>query len=92
MDSSPSQRHRDVPKWKSDSHLTESEESEMNLTTIGLDIAKGVFQVHGVDGHGKPVLRKQLKRSQVLAYFANLSACLVGLEACGGSHTIGPGS
>ena len=86
MDSSPSQRHRDVPKWKSDSHLTESEESEMNLTTIGLDIAKGVFQVHGVDGHGKPVLRKQLKRSQVLAYFANLSACLVGLEACGGGH------
>jgi transposase len=86
MDSSPSQRHRDVPKWKSDSHLTESEESEMNLTTIGLDIAKGVFQVHGVDGHGKPVLRKQLKRSQVLAYFANLPACLVGLEACGGSH------
>jgi len=58
----------------------------MNVTTIGLDIAKSVFQVHGVDGHGKPVLRKQLKRSQVLAYFANLSACLVGLEACGGSH------
>ena len=58
----------------------------MNLTTMGLDIAKGVFQVHGVDRHGKPVLRKQLKRSQVLAYFANLPACLVGLEACGGSH------
>jgi transposase len=86
MDSSPSHRHRDVPKWTCDSHLTESEESEMNVTTIGLGIAKSVFQVHGVDGHGKPVLRKQLKHSQVLAYFANLSACLVGLEACGRSH------
>jgi transposase len=86
MDSSPSQRHRDVPKWKSNSHLTESEESEMNSTTIGLDIAKNVFQLHGVDEHGKAVLHKQLKRGQVLAYFANLPPCLVGLEACGGAH------
>jgi hypothetical protein len=44
MDSSPSQRHRDVPKWEKNDHLTESEESKMNVTTIGLDIAKSVFQ------------------------------------------------
>jgi transposase len=58
----------------------------MNSTTIGLDIAKNVFQLHGVDAHGKAVLRKQLKRSQVLAFFANLPPCLVGLEACAGAH------
>jgi transposase len=56
------------------------------LTTIGLDIAKHVIQVHGVDERGKPVLRKQLKRHQVLPFFANLPACLIGLEACGGAH------
>ena len=49
----------------------------MNITTIGLDIAKNVFQVHGVAANGKVVLRKQLKRSQVLAFFANLLACRV---------------
>jgi transposase len=58
----------------------------MNSTTIGLDIAKTVFQVHGVDANGKTALRKQLKRSQVLVFFANLPPCLVGLEACAGAH------
>ena len=58
----------------------------MNVTTIGLDIAKSVFQVHGCDKNGKTVIRKQLKRNQVLAYFANLPASMVGLEACGGAH------
>ena len=58
----------------------------MNVTTIGLDIAKQVFQIHGVDRSGKRVLRKQLKRGQVLAYFANLPPALIGLEACAGSH------
>jgi transposase len=58
----------------------------MNSTTIGLDIAKNVFQVHGVDAHGKVTLRKQLKRSQVLAFFANLPPCRIGLEACSGAH------
>jgi transposase len=58
----------------------------MNITTIGLDIAKNIFQVHGVDRNGKAVLHKQLKRNQVLAYFANLPASLIGLEACGGAH------
>jgi transposase len=58
----------------------------MNSTTIGLDIAKHVFQIHGVDAHGKIVLRKQLKRAQVLAFFANLPPCRMGLEACAGAH------
>ena len=58
----------------------------MQLTTIGIDLAKNVFQVHGANEHGKPVLRKQLKRDQVVAFFANLSPCLIGMEACGGAH------
>jgi transposase len=86
MDSSPSQRHRDVPKWKGSHHLTEEEGSAMNIKTIGLDIAKNVFQLHGVDGNGKTVLRKQLKRDKLLEFFANLLPCLIGLEACSGAH------
>jgi len=58
----------------------------MQATTIGLDIAKSVFQVHGVDRHGKIVLRKRLTRARVLEFFANLPRCVIGLEACGGAH------
>ncbi|EQD72540.1 transposase IS116/IS110/IS902 family protein, partial [mine drainage metagenome] len=50
------------------------------------DIAKEVFQVHGVDEHGKVGVRKRLSRAKVLEFFAQLPACLVGIEACGGSH------
>ncbi len=56
------------------------------VTTIGLDLAKSVFQAHGVDASGKVVIRRQLKRSQVLAFFKKLPPCLVGLEACATSH------
>ncbi len=56
------------------------------VTTIGLDLAMSVFQVHGVDGSGKPVIRRQLRRRQVLVFFKKLPPCLVGLEACGSSH------
>src|SRR3974390_3185056 len=56
------------------------------VTTIGLDIAKSVFQVHGVDAEGKAVIRRQLKRRYVLAFFQKLSPCLVGVEACASSH------
>jgi transposase len=55
-------------------------------TRIGLDLAKDVFQVHAVDQTGAVVTRRQLRRGQVLAYFANLEPCLVGMEACGGMH------
>jgi transposase len=58
----------------------------MNVTTIGIDLAKNVFQVHGVDKAGKTVLRKQLKRSEVAKFFANLPPCLIGMEACGSAH------
>jgi len=56
------------------------------VTTIGLDIAKSVFQVHGIDAEGKVVVRQQLRRSRVLGFFGKLSPCLVGIEACASSH------
>jgi transposase len=56
------------------------------ITTIGLDIAKSVFQVHGVDAAGQVVIRRQLKRRSVLAFFQKLPSCLVGIEACASSH------
>ena len=56
------------------------------IATIGLDIAKSVFQVHGVDAAGQMVVRRQLKRRQVLAFFAKLPPCLIGIEACASSH------
>jgi transposase len=58
----------------------------MKITTIGIDLAKNVFQVHGVDASGKAVLRKQLKRDQIATFFANLPPCLIGMEACGSAH------
>src|SRR5215510_13281164 len=56
------------------------------ITTIGLDLAKHVFQVHGIDGEGTTVLRKRLRRSQVLGFFSRLPRCVVGLEACATAH------
>jgi transposase len=58
----------------------------MKITTIGIDLAKTLFQLHGVDKHGKAGLRKQLKRKDVLSFFANLEPCLIGMEACGSAH------
>ena len=56
------------------------------VRTVGLDIAKSVFQVHGVDADGQVVIGRQLKRRYVLAFFEKLPACLVGIEACASSH------
>jgi len=58
----------------------------MQISTIGLDIAKNVFQVHGIDAAEKVVVRKQLRRGQVLKFFASLQPCLVGMEACATAH------
>ncbi len=58
----------------------------MKITRVGLDIAKQVFQVHGVNEHGVIKARKMLQRAKVLAYFAQLPPCLIGIEACGGAH------
>src|SRR5215204_6231901 len=56
------------------------------IMTIGLDIAKSVFQVHGIDASGQVILRRQLKRRYVLAFFQKLPPCLIGMEACASSH------
>ncbi len=58
----------------------------MNITRVGIDLAKQVFQIHGVDRTGKILIRKQLRRAQMLIYFTKLSPCLIGMEACGSSH------
>ena len=58
----------------------------MNVTTVGMDLAKNVLQIHGVDARGKVVLRKQLRRAQVAPFFANLPPCLIGMEACASAH------
>src|SRR6266568_5170549 len=58
----------------------------MQITTIGLDIAKNVFQVHGIDAAEKVVVRKQLRRGQVMKFFEALPPCLVGMEACATAH------
>ena len=56
------------------------------VRTIGLDLAKHIFQVHGADASGAVVFRKQLRRGQVLKFFSGLPRCLVAMEACGSSH------
>jgi transposase len=58
----------------------------MKITTVGIDLAKNVFQVHGVDERGKAVLKKQLRRDQMATFFVNLPPCLIGMEACGSAH------
>lgn len=58
----------------------------MQITTIGLDLAKSVFQVHGVDAEGRPAIKKKLRRSEVLKFFEALPSCLVGMEACATAH------
>ena len=58
----------------------------MQISPIGLDIAKNVFQVHGIDSSDKVVVRKQLRRGQVVAFFKALPPCLVGIEACATAH------
>jgi transposase len=58
----------------------------MNVTRIGLDLAKNVFEVHGVDAEEQLVVRRTLRRGKVLEYFAQLPPCVVGMEACGGAH------
>jgi len=58
----------------------------MNIVTCGIDLAKNIFQIHGIDENEEVVVRKKLKRSQVLAFFVKLKPCLIGMEACGSAH------
>jgi transposase len=60
--------------------------SEMKIKTLGVDLAKNVFHLHGVDAHGKVLVRKRLNRNKLLEFMANLPPCLIGMEACGGAH------
>jgi hypothetical protein len=55
----------------------------MQVTTVGLDLAKNIFQVHGIDNDGEVIFNRALRRAQVLAFFERLEPCLVGIEACG---------
>jgi hypothetical protein len=63
--------------------LEQTGASDMKVTTLGIDLAKNVFQLHGVNELGKPVIKKQLRREQMAEFFVNLPACLIGMEACG---------
>jgi len=58
----------------------------MKVSTVGLDLAKNVFQVHAIDAAGEVIVRQALRRAQVMAFFGKLEPCLVGIEACGTSH------
>ena len=58
----------------------------MQVTTVGIDLAKNIFRLHGCDGRGKAVLRKQLARGRLLDFVANLPRCLVAMEACASAH------
>src|SRR6478672_11860262 len=81
----PSRNGIKVPQWKA-RRSTNREGDEMQITKVGLDLAKKVIQVHAVNQHGKAVLKKSLKRDQVLPFFANLTPCLIGIEACSSAH------
>ena len=59
------------------------------LVTVGIDLAKSVFQIHGVDENGAVLVRRQLRRGQLLAFFEKQPRCLIGMEACGGAHDWG---
>jgi len=58
----------------------------MNVTTVGIDLAKNVFSLHGVDRHGKMLFRKSLSRAKLLPFLGTLPPCLIGMEACSGAH------
>jgi len=58
----------------------------MNIVTCGIDLAKNIFQIHGVDQNEEVVVRKKIKRSQMLTFFVKLKPCLIGMEACSSAH------
>src|SRR6185437_10529871 len=82
----PAHRHRGAIRWSFGKNATKRRPSMVEVSTIGLDIAKGVFQVHGVDAAGQVVLRRQLRRGTVLKLFGELPPCVVGMEACASAH------
>ncbi len=79
-------RHLGAIEWLLLKPTLKGGAARMDVTTIGVDLAKSVFQVHGTDAAGETVVRKQLRRRQVLPFFKKLTPCLVGLEACATAH------
>src|SRR5262245_64104133 len=65
---------------------TSKGESVMKVTTIGIDVAKSVFQIHATDQRGDVALRRRLRRAQMVLFFSNLAPCLIGMEACASGH------
>src|SRR6266702_878742 len=82
----PTLRHQSAIGWLRRNEPLEGEPSMGEVSTIGLDIAKSVFQIHGVDAAGAVVVRKRITRAKLLEFFAALPACLVGIEACPSAH------
>lgn len=82
----PSSIGREVPQYAREFLPLQKEVSEMTIATIGIDLAKNVIQVHAADQHGREVMKKPLKRGQVLPLFVRLEPCLIGMEACGSAH------
>src|SRR6266536_6148360 len=82
----PTLRHQSAIGWLRRNEPLEGEPSMGEVSTIGLDIAKSVFQIHGVDAAGAVVVRKRITRAKLLEFFAALPACLVGIEACPTAH------
>ena len=78
----------DVPDWKSHPPVKREKESEMKIIRVGVDLAKNVFQVHGVDRQEKPVWRRKLNRAEWLKVLLEKiePGCEIGMEACGGAH------
>lgn len=74
------------PKWRCKSTTLQTGASNIKVTTVGIDLAKNVFQLHGVNEFGKPVIKKQIRRDQMAEFFVNLPPCLIGMEACGSAH------
>ena len=75
-----------VPESEESSRLPMRGASAMPIPTVGLDVAKQVFQIHGGDAHGQVVVRKQLRRKEGVEYFTKLPAWEIGMEACSSSH------
>src|SRR5262249_51896174 len=82
----PTLRHQGAIGWLRRNAPLEGEPSMGEVSTIGLDIAKSVFQIHGVDAGGAVVMRKRITRGKLLEFFAALPPCLVGIEACPTAH------
>src|ERR1700739_1731666 len=77
---------RRKPRWEILTIKRSEEDPRMNIATVGIDLAKSIFRLHGIDARGVVVLRRQVTRKQLLPFLARLSPCLIGMEACAGGH------